>query len=133
MGKYKKVYMYDMNNKSFYEGNNGTRKWVHLKDISEHLINATIYSEDKNFYNHNGFDIPRIIKSLFINIKSKDLKQGASTITQQYARNLFLTFDKTWERKIKEAWYAYKLEVTYSKEEILDNLSTISLLENFKN
>lgn len=121
------IYMYDKDGKSFYEGNNGTKKWVKLKDISKDLVNATIYSEDKNFYNHNGFDIPRIIKSMFINIKSNDLKQGASTITQQYARNLFLTFDKTWERKIKEAWYAYKLEVTYSKDEILEGyLNTIN-------
>lgn len=121
------IYMYDKDGKSFYEGNNGTKKWVKLKDISKNLVNATIYSEDKNFYNHNGFDIPRIIKSMFINIKSNDLKQGASTITQQYARNLFLTFDKTWERKIKEAWYAYKLEVTYSKDEILEGyLNTIN-------
>lgn len=121
------IYMYDKDGKSFYEGNNGTKKWVKLKDISKNLVNATIYSEDKNFYNHNGFDIPRIIKSMFINIKSNDLKQGASTITQQYARNLFLTFDKTWERKIKEAWYAYKLEVTYSKNEILEGyLNTIN-------
>ncbi len=121
------IYMYDKDKKSFYEGNNGTKKWVKLKDISKDLVNATIYSEDKNFYNHNGFDIPRIIKSMFINIKSNDLKQGASTITQQYARNLFLTFDKTWERKIKEAWYAYKLEVTYSKDEILEGyLNTIN-------
>lgn len=121
------IYMYDKDGKSFYEGNNGTKKWVKLKDISKDLVNATIYSEDKNFYNHNGFDIPRIIKSMFINIKSNDLKQGASTITQQYARNLFLTFDKTWERKIKEAWYAYKLEITYSKDEILEGyLNTIN-------
>ena len=121
------IYMYDKDKKSFYEGNNGTRKWVKLKDISKNLINATIYSEDKNFYNHNGFDIPRIIKSSIINIKSKDLKQGASTITQQYARNLFLTFDKTWERKIKEAWYAFKLEITYDKNKILEGyLNTIN-------
>lgn len=121
------IYMYDKDNKSFYEGNNGTRKWVKLKDISKQLINATIYSEDKNFYEHNGFDIPRIIKSSFINIKSKDLKEGASTITQQYARNLFLTFEKKWERKIKEAWYAFKLENEYSKDEILEGyLNTIN-------
>ena len=121
------IYMYDKDKKSFYEGNNGTRKWIKLKDISKDLINATIYSEDKNFYEHNGFDIPRIIKSSIINIKSKNLKQGASTITQQYARNLFLTFDKTWERKIKEAWYAFKLENTYSKDKILEGyLNTIN-------
>ncbi len=121
------IYMYDKDDKSFYEGNNGTKKWIKLKDISKYLINATIYSEDKNFYNHNGFDIPRTIKSLFINIKSKDLTQGASTITQQYARNLFLTFEKTWSRKIKEAWYAFKLETQYSKNEILEGyLNTIN-------
>ena len=114
------IYMYDKDKKSFYEGNNGTKKWVKLKDISDNLIKATIYSEDKNFYKHNGFDIPRIVKSLFINIKNSDLTQGASTITQQYARNLFLTFDKTWERKLKEAWYAFKIETNYSKEEILE-------------
>lgn len=121
------IYMYDKDKKSFYEGNNGTRKWIKLKDISKDLVNATIYSEDKNFYTHNGFDIPRIIKSIFVNLKSKDLTQGASTITQQYARNLFLTFDKTWERKIKEAWYAFKLESQYSKDEILEGyLNTIN-------
>ncbi len=121
------IYMYDNTNKSFYEGSNGTKKWVKLKDISKNLINATIYSEDKNFYNHSGFDIPRIIKSMFVNIKSNDLKEGASTITQQYARNLFLTFDKTWERKIKEAWYAFKLETQYTKDEILEGyLNTIN-------
>lgn len=121
------IYMYDKDKKSFYEGNNGTKKWIKLKDISKDLVNATIYSEDKNFYNHTGFDVPRIIKSIFVNIKSKDLKEGASTITQQYARNLFLTFDKTWERKIKEAWYAFKLETQYSKDEILEGyLNTIN-------
>ena len=121
------IYMYDKDNKTFYEGNNGTKKWVSLKDISPYLINATIYSEDKNFYSHNGFDIPRIFMSLFINIKNKELSQGASTISQQYARNLFLTFEKTWKRKIKEAWYAFKLENTYSKDEILEGyLNTIN-------
>ena len=121
------IYMYDKDNKTFYEGNNGTKKWVSLKDISPYLINATIYSEDKNFYSHNGFDIPRIFMSLFINIKNKELSQGASTISQQYARNLFLTFEKTWKRKLKEAWYAFKLENTYSKDEILEGyLNTIN-------
>ena len=121
------IYMYDKEGISFYEGNNGTKKWIKLKDISKHLINATIYSEDKNFYNHPGFDVPRIVKSSFVNLKSKELKEGASTITQQYARNLFLTFDKTWERKIKEAWYAFKLESQYSKAEILEGyLNTIN-------
>ncbi len=114
------IFIYDKDNNNFYSGNNGVKKWVKLKDVSPYLIKATIYSEDKRFYEHYGFDIPRIIKSIFINIKSNDLSQGASTITQQYARNLFLTFDKTWERKIKEAWYAFKLETQYSKDKILE-------------
>ena len=59
------IYMYDKDNKTFYEGNNGSKKWVALKDISPYLVSATIYSEDKNFYSHNGFDIPRIFMSLF--------------------------------------------------------------------
>lgn len=121
------IYMYDKDNKTFYEGNNGTKKWVKLQDISKYLINATLYSEDKNFYNHNGFDIPRIVKSSFVNLKEGKLKEGASTITQQYARNLFLTFEKTWKRKVKEAWYAFKLETQYSKKEILEGyLNTIN-------
>ena len=121
------IYIFDNENKSFYEGNNGTRKWVSLNNISEDLINSTIYSEDKHFYEHHGFDIPRIIKSTFINFKNKNLTQGASTITQQYARNLFLTFEKTWKRKIKEAWYAFKLETQYTKDEILEGyLNTIN-------
>ncbi|MEG2620507.1 MAG: PBP1A family penicillin-binding protein [Bacilli bacterium] len=121
------IYMYDKDNKSFYEGSNGTKKWIELNNINKNLIKATIYSEDKNFYEHYGFDIPRIIKSSFINLKSKEIKQGASTITQQYARNLFLTFEKTWSRKIKEAWYAFCLEVQYSKKDILEGyLNTIN-------
>lgn len=121
------IYMYDKDNKSFYEGTNGTKKWVKLNNISKNLINATITSEDKKFYKHNGFDVPRIVKSFFINLISKDLKEGASTITQQYARNLFLTFDKTWKRKTKEAWYAFKLENTYDKSAILEGyLNTIN-------
>ena len=69
--------------------------WVELEDISPYVINATIAIEDKKFYDHNGFDYLRIVKSLYVNIKSGATKQGASTITQQLAKNLYLTFDKT--------------------------------------
>ena len=101
--------------------------WVELKDISPHVINATISIEDKNFYNHNGFDYLRILKSLYVNIKSKAAKQGASTITQQLAKNLYLTFDKTWERKLKEAWLTIELESQYEKDDILEAyLNTIN-------
>ena len=100
---------------------NGTSdQWIKLDNISDNLINATISIEDKNYYKHQGFDFLRILKSLYINIKNKKTLQGASTITQQFAKNLFLDFDKTWERKLKEAWLTVKLESQYSKDEILE-------------
>lgn len=100
---------------------NGTSdQWIKLDNISNNLINATISIEDKNYYKHQGFDFFRIIKSLYINFINKKTLQGASTITQQFAKNLFLDFDKTWERKLKEAWLTVKLESQYSKDEILE-------------
>ena len=107
---------------------NGTSdQWIKLDDISKYLINATIAIEDKNFYIHQGFDYPRIAKSLYINFVNGKTLQGASTITQQYAKNLFLEFDKTWERKLKEAWLTIRLESQYSKDEILEGyLNTIN-------
>ena len=117
-------YLYDSNNNLI----NGTSdQWIKLDDISKNLINATISIEDKNFYKHQGFDYLRIAKSLYINLINKKTLQGASTITQQYAKNLFLDFDKTWERKFKEAWLTVKMESQYSKKEILEGyLNTIN-------
>lgn len=91
------------------------------------MIKATIYTEDKNFYKHFGFDFFRILKASYINITSGKTMQGASTITQQYAKNLFLDFDKTWKRKWDEMWYTMKIEANYSKDEILEGyLNTIN-------
>lgn len=117
-------YMYDIENK-IYEC--GSEEWVTLNNISTDLKNATIASEDKNFYHHQGFDIKRIFKALFINVKNKSNSQGASTITQQLSKNLFLDFDKTWSRKIKEAFITIRLETHYSKDKILEGyLNTIN-------
>lgn len=117
-------YLYDSNGERISQTAN---EWVSLSDISQHLIDATISTEDKNFYKHNGFDFKRILKALFINISSRKTLQGASTITQQYAKNLFLDFDKTWSRKIEEALLTFRLEAHYSKDEILEGyLNTIN-------
>ena len=117
-------YLYDKDDK-LVSGNDDD--WVTIKDISSYLINATIAIEDKNFYKHQGFDYLRIIKSLYINFVNGKTLQGASTITQQLAKNLFLEFDKTWSRKIKEAWLTVNLETHYSKDEILEGyLNTIN-------
>ena len=101
--------------------------WVSLDDISPYLIDATLSSEDKYFYYHFGFDFLRIGRALINNITSRSLSEGASTITQQYARNLYLNYDKTWKRKFEEAILAFELETHYTKEEILEGyLNTIN-------
>ncbi len=116
--------MYDSSGEVFSGYNNN---WVSLDDISENLINATISIEDKNFYKHIGFDYLRIVKALYVNAKTGKKSQGASTISQQYAKNLFLDFGKTWKRKFEEAWITINLETHYSKEEILEGyLNTIN-------
>ena len=117
---------YDNNESVFFKGNE-SKEWIGLEDISDDLINATIATEDKHFYKHFGFDFLRIIKACYINIKSGDTVQGASTITQQYAKNLFLDFDKTWKRKWSELWYTLRIEANYEKDEILEGyLNTIN-------
>ena len=119
------IILYDKFNESFYKGNQSS-EWVNLNNISDNLINSTIYTEDKNFYNHFGFDFLRIGKALFKNATT-GTRQGASTITQQYAKNLFLEFDKTWKRKWDEMWYTLRIEANYSKKEILEGyLNTIN-------
>ena len=117
-------YLYDNSGNLFY---GKKEEWIGIENISPHLINATISIEDKNFYNHTGFDYLRIVKAMMVNITSGKTLQGASTITQQYAKNLWLDFDKTWKRKINEAWLTLRLEVHYDKDEILEGyLNTIN-------
>ena len=120
------ISFYDSNNEVFFTGSKDN-EWANLNDISKELINCTIYTEDKNFYKHFGFDFIRIISALYSNISSKSNSQGASTITQQYAKNMFLDFDKTWKRKWDEAWYTLRIEANYNKDEILEGyLNTIN-------
>ena len=118
--------LYDSTENVFFQGNE-SKEWISLDEISDYLIKATIYTEDKHFYKHFGFDLFRILKASYINIISGKTMQGASTITQQYAKNLFLDFDKTWKRKWDEMWYTMKIEANYSKDEILEGyLNTIN-------
>lgn len=119
-------YIYDDLENIVYQGS-GNNDWVSLEDISPNLINAVLSTEDKKFYKHNGFDYLRIIKAIYSNIKSGYIVQGASTISQQYIKNMYLGFEKTWNRKIEEAFLTLRLEVHYSKDEILEGyLNTIN-------
>jgi 1A family penicillin-binding protein len=109
------------------ESNSGQKRyWVGMKNISPDLVNATVSVEDKNFYHHHGFDFKRIAGAVVADVSAFAKVQGASTITQQYARNLFLEHDKTWKRKLTEAFYTIRLEMNYSKKDILEGyLNTI--------
>ncbi|PLT31657.1 transglycosylase domain-containing protein [Peribacillus deserti] len=102
------------------------RYWVKLSDISPALVEATVSVEDQHFFEHGGFDPKRIAGAILADLHAMAKVQGASTITQQYARNLFLQHDKTWKRKLEEAFYTIRIEMNYSKEEILEGyLNTI--------
>lgn len=116
----------DNEGEAFFKGNE-SKEWVSLDEISNYVVVATINTEDKSFYKHHGFDIKRIIKAGYVNIINHRTVQGASTITQQYAKNLFLDFEKTWKRKWDEMWYTIKIEANYSKDQILEGyLNTIN-------
>ena len=93
---------------------------VSINKIPKYLKEAVIATEDKNFYHHRGFDTMGMIRSTITNILSGEVKQGGSTITQQLARILFLSNERTFDRKIKELIIAHRIEKTISKDEILE-------------
>ena len=100
--------------------------WTPIEEIPDFLQDAFVAVEDKRFYYHPGFDPIRISKALITNLAHGEIVQGGSTITQQYAKNLFLTNEQTFSRKIEELLYAARLEMQYSKKDILEGyLNTI--------
>ena len=103
-----------------------THRRISINEIPTITKNAFISTEDKNFYKHNGLNYKRIIKASINNILSGELKEGASTITQQLVKNKYLSNEKTFKRKIKEAYIARKLEKNETKDKILEEyLNTI--------
>ena len=94
--------------------------WVPLKRISPYLTQAVLIAEDDKFYSHQGFDWDMIQKAFWRNLSEGGLKFGASTITQQLAKNLFLTQDKSLLRKLREALLTWRLEHSLSKNRILE-------------
>src|SRR5258706_2021916 len=104
---------------------NQRRLYIPIQAVPKMVINAFLAAEDKNFYEHGGLDPTGIARAGIIYIQDKlsgntRRPQGASTITQQVAKNFLLTNELSLERKIKEAMLALKMERTYSKEKILD-------------
>ncbi len=96
------------------------RVFVPIEEMPEHLIQAILAVEDARFYDHRGFDPIRIVRAFLKNIESGQIRQGASTITQQVTRSLFLTPERTIQRKIKEIILSRKMELMLTKDEILE-------------
>jgi len=114
--------VYDCNNNQiaeFHEVENRSEK-VALAEVSLKLQQAFLAIEDARFYDHYGIDFVRIVGAMVANWKSGGVRQGASTITQQLARNAFLTQEQTFARKIKEILLSFKIEQKFSKQEIFE-------------
>jgi 1A family penicillin-binding protein len=98
----------------------GDRSYMTLDLISPHFQKAIIAVEDSTFYEHHGLDSVAILRAFYKNTIKGKTAQGGSTITQQLAKNLFFSFEKSYERKLKELLMAFQIESTFSKPEILE-------------
>ncbi|MCL2063864.1 MAG: PBP1A family penicillin-binding protein [Candidatus Cloacimonetes bacterium] len=97
------------------------RKLVELSDVPQYLIDMLLCIEDKNFYNHWGIDIFSVMRAMEVNLRARRVTQGASTISQQLARNMFLSTERIYSRKIKEMMLAVMIESQFTKNEILES------------
>ena len=95
-------------------------RYLTSEEIPQTVKDAFVSIEDKRFYQHNGVDFLALTRAVTKLIKKDEITQGGSTITQQLARNVFLTHEKSWQRKVKEMFIAWELENRYSKDEILE-------------
>ena len=111
---------YDAGDRAAFSIFEEQRREVPLSEISPQLVKAIIAIEDQRFYEHNGVDVVRIGGALLANLRQGRRAQGGSTITQQLARQSFLTTDKTWRRKVQEALLAVRIESKYEKDRILE-------------
>ena len=94
-------------------------KSIKYNNLPENLINAVIVTEDKRFFNHYGVDIKGVLRAIYVNLKERRIVQGGSTITQQLAKNLFLTPERSFTRKLHELILSLWLELRFSKKQIL--------------
>ena len=115
-----KTIVYDIRGKMVHEFYKENRNIIPLRQIPKTMVDAILSIEDRRFYSHWGIDPIRLLGALAKDISAGRAEQGGSTITQQLARNLFLTHEKTFTRKIKEAVLAIRIEQTYTKDEILE-------------
>ncbi|HUJ21731.1 MAG TPA: PBP1A family penicillin-binding protein [Bryobacteraceae bacterium] len=105
---------------NLYDRNREKRRLVHFADIPKVLIDAIISAEDKRFFHHAGFDPFRIVRAVYVDLKSGRKAEGASTLSMQLARSFWLDNDKSWKRKAAEVMITLELEQKLSKEEIFE-------------
>ena len=115
-----KTTVYDVHGRVLHEFYRENRSPVPLKGIPRNLVNATLSTEDRSFYQHWGVDLWGVGRAALTDVLHMRRSQGGSTITQQLARNLFLTHERTFTRKLKELALAIELERNYSKDQILE-------------
>jgi penicillin-binding protein 1A len=115
-----KTVVYDARGRLLHEFFRENRQPVPVKQLPPHLINATLSTEDRSFYRHWGVDLYGVGRAAVTNVLKMRRVEGGSTITQQLARNLFLTHERTLSRKAKEIALAIEIERNYSKEQILE-------------
>ncbi len=115
-----KTLVFDSRGRVLHEFFKENRSPVPLKQIPRHLINATLATEDRSFYHHWGVDLWGVGRAAVTNVLKMRRAEGGSTITQQLARNLFLTHERTITRKLKEIALAVEIERNYSKDQILE-------------
>ena len=105
---------------SFYGPELQERRPVGLDEIPEHLIYAVLAAEDTSFLSHKGISVRGILRAAWTNFRASSVQQGGSTLTQQLVKNLYLTHERRWVRKIREALLAVLLEIRYEKRAILE-------------
>ncbi len=106
---------------SYYGPDRAQRDLVRLGDVPQHLVDAVLAVEDQRFASHHGVDLRRIVGAAIANVRAGGIRQGGSTLTQQLAKNFFLTPERTYRRKLEEAAMALLIEARYDKDEILES------------
>jgi penicillin-binding protein 2A len=114
------TYIYDHKGMKVSELSASRIEPVSLDRIPQHLQNAIVAIEDRRFYDHPGVDLRSIARAFVKNVQSGEITEGGSTINQQLTKNLFLSSDQTLSRKLSEAAYSLKIDLSYNKEQILE-------------
>lgn len=124
-------YIYDANGNIISEHySSENRIYLPYQNIPASFLQAMIATEDRNFYTHKGFDMNGMTRALFVNADKQEIEQGGSTITQQLVKNIYLSNERTYNRKLTEVFYAFHLEKTFSKQELLELYANTIYFQN---